>query len=180
MADTETISPYSYSPKQAEVLRLQDRYRRCLLDQKYYAYRLSLYQRCDTAINLFAGVAMLLSLATRMSSTWLSYVCYATGAIAALLFIAKPIFKVSEQIEKYTMLHYGFSDVFNRIEGLVGEIRRNGKISDEHRVRADELFDRCHNLAIREDVSINQKKLARFKDEVEKAIPAESLWLPPK
>jgi hypothetical protein len=175
----ETITPQSYTPSQAEVLRLQDRYRRCFLDQKYYAYRLSLYQRWDTGINLFAGVTTILSLVTRPSShPFLSYTCYVAGIIGALLLISKPIFRVAEQIEKYTMLHYGYSDIFNRIEALVGDIRRNGAMTDEHRLRADELFDRCCNLALREDASVNQEKLAQLKEEVERAIPAETLWLP--
>jgi hypothetical protein len=175
----DTLTPNSYTPAQAEVLRLQDRYRRCFLDQKYYAYRLSLYQRWDTGIDLFAGVTMILSLVTRPSShVYLSYICYSAGVIAALLFIAKPIFRVSEQIEKYTMLHYGYAEIFNRIETLVGDIRRSGKMTDEHRSRADEMFDRCCTLALREDASVNQKKLAKFKQEVEMAIPPETLWLP--
>lgn len=175
---TDTITPNSYSQQQAEVLRLHDRYRRCFLDQKYYARRLSIYQRWDTGTNLFAGIAMILSLATRNSDAWLSVVCYATGVLAALMFIGKPIFKVSEQIERYTALHCAFSEVFEEIEGLVADIRRAGSLTVDHRARADKIFDRCTSLSIREDVSVNQKQLQQFKEEVERAIPPETLWLP--
>ena len=172
------ITPNSYSQQQAEVLRLHDRYRRCLLDQKYYARRLSMYQRWDTGTNLFAGVAMIFSLATRNSAAWLSAMCYATGVLAALILIGKPIFKVAEQIERYTTLHCAFSELFEEIEGLVADIRRAGKLTGDHHGRADKIFDRCTSLAVREDVSVNVKKLEQFKEEVERAIPAETLWLP--
>jgi len=176
---TETVQQYSYTPAQAEVVRLQDRYRRCLLDQKYYAYRLSLYQGWDTSSNVFAGIAMVLSLVTRPSSNlWLSYICYATGIVAALIFIAKPIFRISDRIERYTLLHYGYADVFNKIEDLVSEIRQSGKMTAEQRLKASEIFDRCATLALREDPTHNHKKLAKFQSDVEVAIPPETLWIP--
>jgi hypothetical protein len=100
------------------------------------------------------------------------------GCIAALIFIGKPIFKVSEQIERYTTLYCAFSELFEEIEGLVADIRRASKLTDDHHARADKIFDRCSSLSIREDVSVNEKKLRQFKEEVERAIPPETLWLP--
>ena len=172
--------PYDYTQQQAEVVRLHDRYRRCLMDQKYYAYRLSKYQRWDTGTNLFAGVAMIFSLVTRNASAWLSDVSFAVGLVAALVFIGKPIFKVSEQIERYTTLHCGYADLFHRVEVLVADIRNAGHVSREHRQRIDEIFDRSGTLALREDTSVNMKRLEKFKAEVERAIPTETLWLPSK
>ena len=174
------FTPYDYTSQQAEVSRLFDRYRRCLLDQRYYAYRLSLYQRMDTGTNLFAGVAMLISLATRDSATWVSNVSYAIGALAALIFIGKPIFKVSEQIERYTILSSGFGELFSRVEALLADVRRNDGMTDAHRERADELMNRCDNLALREDAAINWKMVEKIQEDVEKAIPAKSQWLPSK
>jgi hypothetical protein len=180
MTEPPPISTYSYTQQQAEVVRLHDRLRRCLMDQKYYASRLSAYQRWDTGTNLFAGVAILILLATRTATGWVSLASYGCGAIAALLFIGKPIFRVSEQIERYTLLFCGFSECFYKIETLLAEIRAVGEVTADNRVRSAEIFDRCANLAMREDISINPKKLRRLKEEVEQAIPVESLWLPSK
>jgi hypothetical protein len=102
MVEAPPAPIYDYSPQQAELVRLYERYRRCSMDQKYYAWRLARYQFWNTATDLFAGATMLISLATRDSTAWVSNGCYALGAIAALIFIGKPILKVSEQIEKYT------------------------------------------------------------------------------
>ncbi len=66
MTEAPQATVYDFTAQQAEVVRLADRYRRCLMDQKYYARRLSMYQRWDTGTNLFAGAAMLLSLAREM------------------------------------------------------------------------------------------------------------------
>jgi hypothetical protein len=169
---------YDYSQQQAEVVRLQDRYRRCLMDQKYYARRLSLYQRWDVGTNLFAGVAMLFALATLHGSELIANISYGLGFAAAVVFIGKPIFRIAEDIERYTVLHCTFADAFCRIEALVADVRRCGRMTDEHRMRADELIARCDSLALREDTSVNQKVLARIKEEVNRAIPAETLWLP--
>lgn len=180
MTEAQPISTYDYTQQQAEVVRLHDRFKRCLMDQKYYASRLSTYQRWDTGTNLFAGIAMLVSLATRTATGWASIASYGLGALAALLFIGKPIFKVSEQIERYTFLFCGFSECFHRIETLLADIRAFGEVTADHRLRSAEIFDRCANLAVREDISVSHKKLQRLKEEVEQAIPAESLWLPSK
>jgi hypothetical protein len=180
MTETPVNNIYEYTAQQAEVVRLHDRFRRCLMDQKYYAYRLSTYQRWDMGTNLIAGIAMLFSLATRDSTGRVSVASYALGAIAALLFIGKPIFKVSDQIERYTILCCGFSECFHRIESLIADIRNADEVSADHHLRAAELFHRCAHLAIREDVSVNHKRLKRFKEEVEQAIPKETLWLPSK
>jgi hypothetical protein len=123
---------------------------------------------------------MLLSLATRNSVGWVSNGSYGIGVLAALIFIGKPILKVSEQIERYTILHCGFGEVFCRIEALLADIRRADGVTDEHRERAEELFKRCEGLALREDAAVNWKQLAKIKEEVDRAIPSETLWLPSK
>jgi hypothetical protein len=178
MSESQTATVYDYTIRQAEVIRLHDRYRRCLMDQKYYARRLSLYQRWDVGSNLFAGVAMLVALATLHVSDLVANIAYGLGFAAALIFIGKPIFRVAEQIERYTILQCNFAEAFCRIEALVADIRRSGKITDEHRIRADELIARCDSVAAREDMSVNRKVLARIQEEVNRAIPAETLWLP--
>lgn len=176
----EIANTYDYSQEQAEVCRLHDRLRRCLMDQKYYAHRLSQYQRWDVATNLVAGAATLASLAARGTGGLVSGVFYALGCLAALILIGKPILKFSEQIERYTFLYCGFAEAFSRLDGLIADIRRSGTITDEHRTRAEEIIRQCDALALREDTAVNRRQLARFKAEVDEAIPAETLWLPSK
>jgi hypothetical protein len=178
--EAAAITPYDYTARQAEVSRLFDRYRRCLLDQRYYARRLSLYQRVDTGTNLFAGAAMLITLATRHSAPLVSNASYAVGALAALIFIGKPIFRVSEQIERYTILSSGFGELFSGFEALLADVRKNDGMTDAHRERADELMSRYDNLAIREDAAINWGMVEKIQEAIEKAIPAKSQWLPSK
>jgi hypothetical protein len=180
VVEAAPITVYDYTPQQAEVVRLYDRYRRCLLDQRYYAYRLSLYQRVDMGTNLFAGVAMLISLATRTSAAWMSGGSYAIAALAALIFIGKPIFKVSEHVERYTILSCGFGELFSRFEALLADVRRTDGMTDSHRERADDLMNRYDSLALREDAAINWKIVETIQEAVEKAIPSENQWLPSK
>ena len=123
---------------------------------------------------------MLISLATRTSTVWVSNASYGIGALAALIFIGKPIFKVSEQIERYTILSSGFGELFSRFESLLADVRRNDGMTDAHRERADELMNRCDNLALREDASINWKKVKKIQEDVDTAVPANSQWLPSK
>jgi hypothetical protein len=66
------------------------------------------------------------------------------------------------------------------MENLLADIRRSEGMTDQHRERAEELIGRCDSLALREDASINWKKVAEIKTDVEKAIPGDGLWLPSK
>ena len=100
--------------------------------------------------------------------------------LAALIFIGKPILKVSEHIERYTLLHCAYGETFSAIEVLISDVRRNDGFTEHHRERAEELINRCDGLALREDASINWKKVTQIKQDVDKAIPAGTLWLPSK
>lgn len=175
----EAASTYEYSQEQAEVCRLYDRLRRCLMDQKYYAHRLSCYQRWDVMTNLVAGIATIMSLAVRnVDGEWVAVLSYVLGCAAALILISKPILKFSEQIERYTILQAGFAEAFSRLEGVIADVRRNGTMTDEYRARGEEIIRQCDRLAQREDTRVNRKKLSLFQEEVEKSIPTETLWLP--
>ncbi len=174
MSATETISPYSYTAEQSEVVRLHDLYRRCFLDQKYYAYQLQRYKRWDWGSNLIAAASTILSITGVTGQPW----SLTLGIISALILVIRPLFKPAENIERYSRLHYGFTDLFYQIESLLADVRRHQAVTDKHRREAEAIIERFKNLAIQEDPSADLEGVAQFQSEVERAIPETSLWLP--
>jgi hypothetical protein len=173
-------TPYNYTAQQSEVLRLHELYRRCLLDQMYWAWMLGRYKRWDRMTNIVTAIST--SSAVAGMALWKNgmgeIVFTVLGSISALLLVVKPFFKPAENIERYSKLHYGFTALFYQIENLVAGIRREDGITDRHRTEAEEIVERFKNLALQEDAVTNEEKVEKFQDKVDRAIPKESLWLP--
>ncbi len=179
MGSSQIISPYEYTSEQAEVLRLQDLYRRALLDQKYYAHRLSRYKFWDGAANIVAAIATLLSVAgfNFLTSHKMELSTF-VGLLSGLILVVRPLCRPSENIERYSRLHYGYTELFFQIENLLAKIRHNEGVREDNRNEMQDIIERYKNLAVQEDPSANKKKVESLQAEVETAIPVESLWLP--
>ena len=102
----------------------------------------------------------------------------ALGAVSALVLVIRPFFKLSENIEGYSKLHYGFTVLFYQIENLVADIRRNNGMDQGHRTEAHKIVEQFNNLTLLEDASVSKTRVAGFQDEVDRAVPGDSLWLP--
>lgn len=178
----EVISAYEYTAKQAEVLRLNDQLRRCLLDQKYYALQLARYKRWDRIANIVTALATSSAIAglTFIKQGDLGAIAFSVlGAASSLILVVKPFFKPAENIERYSKLHYGFTELFFQIEDLLASVRNADGMTIEHRAQAGKVYEQYKNLALQEDASINWKRVGRLVDEVDQAIPGGALWLPP-
>jgi hypothetical protein len=176
----ETISAYEYSARQAEVLRLNVLYRQCMLDQKYYARLLARYKRWDRLTNITTALVTSTAVGglTLLKSGWGAIAFSVVGSISALILVVKPFFKPAENIERYSKLHYGFTDMFYQVESLLADIRTADGMTAEHRDQAKILFEAHKSLALQEDAAINQKRVSEIENEVDRAIPGITLWLP--
>ena len=176
----ELISASEYTAKQAEVLRLNDLLRRCMLDQRYYALQLARYKRWDRVASIFTALATSSAVAglTIVKQGNGAIVLSALGAIASLILVVKPFFKPTENIERYSKLHYGFTELFLSVENLLAAIRNADGMMDGHRAQAVTIYEQHKGLALQEDASINWRRVGKLIGEVDQAIPGEKLWLP--
>jgi hypothetical protein len=180
IVSTETVPANKYTAEQAEVLRLHELYRRCLLDQKYWAHMLARYKFWDRLTGIVTAVSSSSAVGGMavFRTGWGDKAFTTLGAVSALVLVIRPFFKLSESVERYSKLHYGFTALFYQIENLVADIRRNNGMDQGHRTEADKIVERFNNLMLLEDASVSQKMVAGFQDEVDTAIPGDSLWLP--
>ncbi len=51
-------------------------------------------------------------------------------------------------MDRYSKLHYGYMELFYRIESLVAEMRSAERISEGHLAKASELSDRFRALEL--------------------------------
>ena len=173
----ETIN---YSPEQAEVLRLNDLYRTFLLNQKYYAHKLNSYKFWNRVMDIvvalatssaFAGLAIWKS---ALGANFFSVLL----AVSVIVSVLRPVLKLSEGIDRYSKLHYGYSQLLFQIESVLTDIRRQGGPKDGHVRTIADIDDRYRNLALEDDAGPNLELLKRFQAEVNEAHPPERVWLP--
>lgn len=98
--------------------------------------------------------------------------------IAAVLSALRPVLRLADKIDRYSKLHYGYLEVFYRIQSLIADMRIAGRVTDGHRAKASDLAERFRALELEGDAYQNQSKLLKLQDEVEVAIPSDQLWLP--
>jgi hypothetical protein len=100
-ASAETVDVYSYTPRQAQVIRLYDTYRNCLLYVKYYGRKLKIYRR----VNLWMDLAT--ALATSSAFTGLAIMRSPVGlnALSFLLLAAAIISVVKERATQFHLTH---------------------------------------------------------------------------
>ena len=170
----------SYTPLQAEVIRLHDLYRNCLLSRKYYAVNLKKYKVWNLTLDIivalatssaFAGLAILQTpVGTNVFSGLL--------AASVVISVIRPLLKLAEGVDRYSKLHYAYGELFYQIESLVADMRRKNRVTEEHFRAAADMADRYRNLALQDDPGPKQEALRKFQNEVNEAIPPDRLWLP--
>ncbi|MGI4829836.1 MAG: hypothetical protein ACRYFU_16820 [Janthinobacterium lividum] len=173
-------SVYTYSPQQARVIRLYDEYRSCLMNAKYYGRHLSHLKLAA----LFSDILVVLGTSSAFAglAIWKNHVganvWSAVLAMSVLIAALRPILKITDQIDRYAKLQYGYLEVFYRLQSLTGDIRDAGGMNHDLQLRATELDDRYRALEMEDDAYQNPKKMLKAQDEVERSIPSDSLWLP--
>ena len=175
-----TTSPYRYTPTQARVLTLYDDYRTALMNAKYYGRKIEVLTRITLVFDI--GTALAASGAFAGLTFWndgigknaFSVLLGCTAAISAL----RPFLRLPDKISRYSKLYYGYMEVFYRIQGLTADMRAAGRVDAEHLRKATDAAERFRALELEGDAYQDSSKLLRYQDEVNLAIPVESLWLP--
>jgi hypothetical protein len=178
MLDATNI--YSYTPEQAQLIKLYDTYRTCLMKAKYYGHKLKSFRRLNVWMDIITALAASSALTgqaimkTPIGLNFASVLLVASAVIAIL----KPIFKIGEAIDRYSKLFNGYNNLFYRIEGLTDDIRRSNTFTVEYGQKAVDIFDNFRELQQQGDSEENRKRMLKYQDEVDRAIPFDRLWLP--
>jgi hypothetical protein len=152
--------------------RLYSRYRRCCFFQKYTGYRLNTFRKINVAMDLIIALATSSSLAglaifhTQLGENTMTLLL----ALSVVISIVRPVLKVSEQIDKYFKLHYGYAGLFLNFEDLMSENRgvNSGAIYLKQLARTN---DRYEALAREVPPVLKQSLANRCWNEVNSELP---------
>lgn len=161
--------------------RIYDNYRTVWMSRDYYGCRLDLSQR----YNLWYEVVLALGASGSAVSGWYVWQTQAGGAAwafiagaSALLAVLKPTLQIPKQVERYSKLYTGYSDLAYDYGKLVDDITATGGITQEMREILNKAEARFKDLSLQDDPKPSEKLLRRCQDGVRKRVQNFEVWYP--
>ena len=162
------------------MLGLYDNYRNALMNSMYYATRLKRYKRAD----LWADITVALTTSSAFGGLAIWHAQLGKNLFSGLLAISvivstlRPVLRLSDRIARYSKLHYGYLEIYYRIQALISDVQGVGQLTLSHEAKIGEIADTYRALELEADAAQNRKELLRLQDEVEEVLPADRMWLP--
>jgi hypothetical protein len=160
--------------------RIYTNYRDAAMSKEYYACRLAQVKRW----NIWYEIVLALGASGTAVAGWYIW-SQTTGKIvwaifsgcAAVLAIIKPILKVADEVERYSKLHIGYSELAFDYKLVCDEIRASGGISESLREAVANADKRIKELTLVDDVKPSLKLLRECQNSVKRVVPGFDEWL---
>jgi hypothetical protein len=156
-------------------------FRSAFLNAKYYGYRLDRYQFANKTLEIIIALGATTGTGIAGFAIWKNGAgATAWGIISGasiVLAAIKPIIALPDQIARYSKLASSYARIFETYRTMEQDFASTGLTTEQV-----DLFNKLRaevaTLAADDDRNPSQKVVKRFEDEVNKAIPASSLWMP--
>lgn len=177
------IAPIDYEALRAELGVIYDTYRTAAMNEKYYANRLTHITNRNRIYEIVLAIGTSTAIAAWAiweQNDWAKIFWAAFSGLITLLAIVKPFLKMPEEIEKYSTLHTGYRALYLNLHSIASKIRRKSKVTSEIQELFDAAQDQYKSLALNDVVNIDNRILEQCQQQVNREIPVESLWYPPR
>lgn len=162
--------------------QLYDLYRDCMLNQEYYGYRLNLFSK----IAFWLEVTIVIGSGTSGVSGWIIWTKYPSSAVlwgviaaaSTLLAALKPVLQTDAKLKRYSTLFSAYRQLAISMKMVVDEIAGIGGLSKEIEKEVERVRARYRNLSVDDDPRPSQKLVLRLQDEINRKVPASSLFYP--
>jgi hypothetical protein len=176
----ETVSGRAGEPTlRASLQQIYDLYRTSLLNVKYYGYKVTVANRCNTA----AEIVVVVGSATSGVSGWAVWswghgqeIWLAFAAAATLIAAVKPVLQINKKIELYGKLFGGHHANYLATKALVERVQAQRAVTPGMQAVYRAIQGRYLDLARDDEPNPSRKLLARFQSEVNVQIPPQQLW----
>lgn len=170
----------STTESRVKLRHLYDMYRTAALNRKYYGHKLITSRRVNLSLELL--LAVMASSAIGAWALWKNEPGSTTWALlssaAAVVAVAKPLVQIPKQIEKYSKLFVGHTDVCLDLQRLVGDVQQARKLPDHAQEVLSSAFERIKKMAPDDDPKPSPRLLRKYYAEVTREIPVNRLWFP--
>lgn len=182
------IAPSDEEKFCAQLEEVYDNYRTSLMNAKYYASRLTSFRIYNRIYEIILALGMSSAIAgwsffqewTFGKKAWAIF-----SGLVTVLAVLKPILQLPSQIERYSKLHIGYTNLYYDSVNLVSRINESKKEISESKSIPPEILQtreatqkRFKDLALQDDIKISKPLLRKCYDEVNAEIPVKYLWYP--
>jgi hypothetical protein len=172
--------PVSINPIRLQ--QIYDTYRSSALNRTYYGIKLTRYRQYNFGTEIAIAIGAPSSSGVAGLAVWGtlpgSYAWLVVSGIATVLAVVKPVLQFAGRIENYTKLYASYTGIFLELKDIVEEIAAKRDISGktDERYRASRQLLR--ELAPFVDPSPSKPLIRKLQEQINREIPAESLWMP--
>lgn len=162
--------------------QLHDDRRTARLNRLYYQELLNRSQSLNRRFDVFTALANSAAIGSWVLwSTSSGKIAWAiVGAVATLVGIIKPFFKLPEEIEMYAGLYSGFYGVEAEYGAILNEAKATRGLTAARIARLADLGAHMAALGAKDTRSVNKKLQVQFTNQVNVDLPPEKLWMPVK
>ncbi|HEY0376541.1 MAG TPA: hypothetical protein VGC87_06250 [Pyrinomonadaceae bacterium] len=160
--------------------RIYDAFCNASLSRKYYSHRLTNYRIINRWYEIVLGVGSSATVAAWSlwkvpggANFWTAF----AGAIAVLALI-KPFLPLSNDIERFSKLHTGYTDLYYDLQVLIEDLKTNSGVTKDIADRAENAEKRYKELALQDDPKVRKRLHRKCEEEVRKAFPTSYFWKP--
>jgi hypothetical protein len=158
-----------------------DDFRTACMAKKYYAHRLTIFQRTAFAFELAIAISASGSFAALKPLSDVT-VCQLAlpycAALVAVLAIIKPLLQLDKSIERYSKLVSGYTDLIQSAARLIRAIKRERALRSELCETIKQIQSNIDKLVSLDDHKPNREKLVKFQTEVIEEYPLEFFFWP--
>jgi len=181
----DTVTPAHASTEQAppdpyydELNRLFNLYRLANLNTRYYGCRAESFERRNKWATIIVALlsALALALLLGVDQSWVKPVAAALAGLAAIITGVIPFLGWPEKIRDLRSLRFAYSQLFGQIEFAITEIKRAGKLSDEHIGLSRMVHEGFMRVETMDELEPKKKLIDREDAKVRKAFPEDYLW----
>ncbi|EWY35844.1 hypothetical protein N825_34085 [Skermanella stibiiresistens SB22] len=106
------------------------------------------------------------------------YIWSVLSAVSVLFAIAKPILKLTDDIERYSKLYGEHTTTYMALKTIEEDMKRRHVLAQEHIDQFMAVRARAAELARLDDIQPLKKLILQLQQDVITEIPVESLWMP--
>jgi hypothetical protein len=159
---------------------INDAFCNASLSRKYYSCRLTKYRTIDRWYEIILAVGASTTVAAWSvwqvpggANFWTVF-----AGIVAILAIIKPFLQFSSEIERFSKLHTGYSDLFYDLKGLIEEVKMHNNVTHDIADRAKNAEKRYKELALQDDPKTRRRLHKKCEDQVRLEFPSSFFWNP--
>ena len=167
-------------PYYDELNRLFNLYRLANLNARYYGIRAEKFEWRNKASLVATAALSMLALSLILAADQRNILARDWAAvlvgIAAFISGVTPFFGWTEKVRDLRNLHFAYSQLFGQVEFAITEIRRAGKLSQEHIGLARMVHEGYMRVEALDELEPDQALVDQEKEKVNRAFPEDYLW----